>query len=114
MPLGLVTITYFLLERPVGRDRVFRPLPEDCPKDLAQLCVRLHLQPHRDPPGCRALFPLGFQAPAVDGLGRHGLELGLCRGLVAAAEALQEADPSEAGDRGVPEGHGGQVRSLRP
>ena len=95
-------------ERPFGRDRVFGPLPANCPTDLAQLRVRLHLQPDRHPAGRRALLPLGLQAPALDGLSRDGPELGLRRRLVAAAQALQEADASEAGDRRVTEGHGGQ------
>ena len=81
---------------------------------LAELRLRVHLQPVRDPHRRRNLFPLGIQAPALDGICGHGTQFGLGRGLVADAEGLQEADARQVGDGRVPEGHGGAERGLGP
>ncbi len=89
--------------RPPRRDRLPGPVQEDRPPHLAQLRLRLRLQPGRDP-GCRrGLLPSRPQAAALDGLGRHGLELRLRRGLLAPTQALPEAGPGQAGDGRVPE-----------
>ena len=53
--------------------------------------------PGGHPPGRRRLLPLGREAPALDGLGRHGHVQRLRRRLVAPPQALQVGAAAELG-----------------
>jgi len=62
---------------------------EDGSPDLAELRLRLHLQLGRHPHRSWMLLTLGIQASTLDGVGRDGHELRLCRRLLSHAQVLQ-------------------------
>ena len=72
------------------------PVEADRAAHLRQLHVRLRLQPRGHPRRRRRLRPRRPPPPALDGLGRHGPQLGLRRLLLAATKAVPKAVENEA------------------